>query len=58
MISDDPDYANLDALKQASYDTYGRPREEVEAEIYERYKKKEPEKKVPSNDPFAGMPGF
>ncbi len=31
------DYARLDMLKQRSYEQYGRPREEVEAEIRARY---------------------
>jgi len=57
MVKDAPDFSDIEAMKEASYQKYGRPRDEVEAEIHERYAKKEPEKRVP-NDPFAGMPGF
>ncbi len=57
LVNGESDFTNLEEMKQASYQKYGRPRDEVEAEIHERYKKKEPEKRVP-NDPFAGMPGF
>ncbi len=52
-----PDLANIDELKQESYNKYGRPRAEVEAEVAERYIKKKPAR-VPSADPFASMPGF
>jgi hypothetical protein len=31
------DYSRVQELKQLSYDTYGRPREEVEAEIRQRF---------------------
>ena len=31
------DYARVEYLKQQSYERYGRPREEVEAEIRARY---------------------
>jgi hypothetical protein len=56
MTTGEPDYTTLEALKQASYTTFGRPRAEVEAEIAERYAKKV----VPQTpaDPFAGMPGL
>jgi hypothetical protein len=56
-VHGEPDFTNIEALKDQSYKKYGRPRNEVEAEIQERYKKKGSEKPVP-NDPFAGMPGF
>ena len=36
------DYSRIDELKELSYQRYGKPREEVEAEIRERYKEKEP----------------
>ncbi len=54
MLSGEPDYTNLEALKQQSYQKYGRPRAEVEAEIYKRYEKKEEPSRAPK-DPFAGM---
>ncbi len=57
LVHGEADFTDAEEMKQASYKRYGRPRAEVEAEIQERYKKKEPEKRVP-NDPFAGMPGF
>ncbi len=57
LVHGEADYSDLEALKQVSYQKYGRPREEVEKEIQERYKKKE-QSKPAMNDPFAGMPGF
>ena len=45
---------HLDALKELSYLKYGRPREEVEANIKERYTKKA----VHNPDPFADSPFF
>jgi hypothetical protein len=58
MVVDEPDYTDIDALKQTSYETYGRPREQVEAEIQERYNKKDSSKNMQNPDPFAGIPGF
>ena len=37
----------VEAIKQLSYQTYGRDRAEVEAEIMKKYEKKEPEKPKP-----------
>lgn len=43
------DYAGVDALKKASYETYGRAREDVEAEIRRKFGHTPPEKiAVPS----------
>ena len=44
---------HLDALKELSYLKYGRPRDEIEAEIKKRY-----EKKSAGPDPFAASPFF
>ncbi len=57
-VVDEPDYSHIEELKQESYNKYGRPREEVEAEIQERYKKKEPQNPIQPTDPFAGISGF
>ncbi len=57
-IVGEPDYSGVEALKQASYNKFGRPRELVEAEIQERYKKKEPQKPQQQADPFAGLSGI
>ncbi len=57
LVRGDMDFKRAEALRELSYQKYGRPREEVEKEIQERYKKKEQPKPV-TNDPFAGMPGF
>lgn len=54
----------VESLKELSFLKYGRPRDEIEAEIQEQYKKKEEEKKPPArkpslggNDPFASAFG-
>ncbi len=52
-----PDLSNIEELKHESYNKYGRPRAEVEAEIQERYIKKKPIK-VQNTDPFAGITGL
>ena len=44
------DYSQIDAMKELSYRTYGRPREDVEREIRDRYKE-EPKEEAPN--PFA-----
>ena len=44
------DYSQIDAMKELSYQTYGRPREDVEREIRERYKE-EPVEAAPN--PFS-----
>lgn len=54
-IISDTDFAVSEKLKQLSYERYGRPREEVEAEIADRYAKK---KQAAPADPFADFPGF
>ncbi len=52
----EPDYEQVEHLKQMSYQKYGRPREEVEKEIQEKYMEKAL-KEQPMPDAF-GMPGF
>jgi hypothetical protein len=49
--------AQVEDLKQSSFNTYGRDREEVEAEIAERYAKK-PEEEIPDMGPFGSMSRF
>jgi len=51
------DTSQIQALKQASYERYGRPLEEVEAEISERFAKKEDES-VPDIGSFGQIPKF
>jgi len=49
----DGNSAHLEPLKELSYLKYGRPREEIEAQIKQRY-----EKKAAGPDPFAASPFF
>jgi hypothetical protein len=46
-----PDLARIQMLIDQSYQIYGKPREEIEAEIMQRYQKPEPSK----TDPFGMM---
>jgi hypothetical protein len=46
-----PDLARIQMLIDQSYQKYGKPREEIEAEIMLRYQKPEPSKA----DPFGMM---
>ncbi|MBI5470597.1 type IV secretory system conjugative DNA transfer family protein [Candidatus Kaiserbacteria bacterium] len=46
------DYSRIDVMKELSYKTYGRPREDVEKEIQDRYKEKEPAPGSPEQNPF------
>ncbi|MDP2650458.1 MAG: TraM recognition domain-containing protein, partial [bacterium] len=61
MVTLPPDeranFTQVEDLKQFSFNTYGRDREEVEAEIAERYAKK-PEEEVPGTGPFGSVPRF
>ena len=43
------DYSRIQDLKELSYLTYGKPREEIEEEIRERFREKEP---PPMKNPF------
>jgi len=43
------DYSRVDALKELSYQTYGRPREEIEADIHKKYGIE----KAPQSSPFS-----
>lgn len=52
---DEPDLSRLQYLKELSYQQYGRPREEVEAEINARYQAKPIKPEALSRDPFAGF---
>lgn len=57
MTMKPPDYdpARVTELIEYSYSRHGRPREEIEAEIEERYQKKEEEKPKPMDNPFASI---
>lgn len=55
MAPKEVDLARVQELIEYSYSVYGRPREEIEAEIAERYKKEEPTAKGAGDNPFAGM---
>jgi hypothetical protein len=46
------DYSRIDIMKERSYKKYGRPREDVEKEIQDRYKEKEPVPGSPEQNPF------
>ncbi len=56
-IVPEADYTNIEQMKQASYNAYGRPREQVEVEIQQRYKKKESTSNKSQDDPFANILG-
>ncbi len=52
---EDTDYSRLDFLKQQSYQKYGRPREEVEAEVQARYNAKPLPVDTLARDAFGGF---
>lgn len=51
LVPEKGNSAQVQALKEASFQKYGRPREEVDKEILDRYLPPKPE---PREDPFAG----
>jgi hypothetical protein len=52
------DYSKVDAIKQFSYDTYGKPREEVEAEIRTKFDAAYGRKPAPAAPPGLDLSGL
>jgi len=55
MAPQEPDPSRVARMIQSSAERYGRPREEIEREIADRYKKEEPPAAEAKPDPFAGF---
>jgi len=55
MAPREVDPSRIEAMIEHSYSIYGRPREEIEAEIQERYRKEDPQPKDETLNPFAMM---
>ena len=55
MPPPETDLSRVAHMLAQSMTRYGRPREEIEAEIQERYKKEEPAAPTPGANPFEGL---